>query len=88
METILPFAGGVTAAAWGIVHLLPTRKVVAGLGDTSEDNRNIVRMEWIAEGAFLGAGTGQRISDGDVPPPLADTSGDVASTASLASAWC
>ena len=53
METILPVAGGVIAAVWGIVHLLPTRKVVAGLGDTSEDNRNIVMMEWIAEGAFL-----------------------------------
>ena len=39
--------------AWGITHLVPTRKVVAGFGKLSDDNRNIITMEWIAEGAFL-----------------------------------
>ncbi|HZQ86415.1 MAG TPA: hypothetical protein VFA83_16320 [Acidimicrobiales bacterium] len=53
MIAALCFAGGATAAAWGAAHLAPTRKVVAGFGTLSDDNRRIITMEWIAEGAFL-----------------------------------
>ena len=53
MTTVLSYAGGATAAAWGIAHLIPTRNVVAGFGALSDDNRNIITMEWITEGVFL-----------------------------------
>jgi len=53
MNAALLLIGGVTAAGWGIAHLFPTRKIVAGFGELSDDNRNIITMEWIAEGAFL-----------------------------------
>ena len=49
----MSYVGAATAAAWGILHLVPTRKVAAGFGAISDDNRNIITMEWIAEGAFL-----------------------------------
>ncbi len=35
---------------WGVSHIIPTRQVVAGFGDISEDNRLIITMEWVAEG--------------------------------------
>ena len=50
---MLLYLGGATAAAWGVAHLIPTAKVAAGFGPISEDNRHIITMEWIAEGAFL-----------------------------------
>jgi hypothetical protein len=53
MTVALCYLGGATAAAWGIVHLIPTSKIVAGFGRISDDNRNIITMEWIAEGAML-----------------------------------
>ena len=53
MNPVLLYAGGAMAAAWGVAHLIPTAKVAAGFGPISEDNRHIITMEWIAEGAFL-----------------------------------
>ena len=53
MDMVLLYAGAAAAAVWGIVHLIPTRKVAAGFGAISDDNRKIITMEWIAEGAFL-----------------------------------
>ena len=35
---------------WGVSHIIPTRQVVAGFGNISEDNRHIITMEWVAEG--------------------------------------
>jgi len=43
---------------WGIAHIAPTRSVVKGFGELSEDNRRIITMEWVAEGLtliFIGA---------------------------------
>ena len=53
MNPVLLCLGGATAAAWGVAHLVPTGKVAAGFGPISDDNRHIITMEWIAEGAFL-----------------------------------
>ena len=36
---------------WGIAHLIPTTSVVRGFGDISRDNKQIITMEWIIEGA-------------------------------------
>ena len=43
---------------WGIGHLFPTEKVVESFGDISNDNKRILKMEWINEGftlIFIGA---------------------------------
>ncbi len=50
---ILLLIGALLTIAWGIAHLFPTKSVVKGFGDISEDNKNIIRMEWINEGITL-----------------------------------
>ena len=58
MQLVLLYLGAMLTAAWGITHLFPTRNVVAGFGDISEDNHQIITMEWIVEGValiFIGA---------------------------------
>lgn len=58
MSQVLLYLGAILTGVWGILHLIPTRNVVAGFGDISEDNRNIITMEWIVEGVsliFIGA---------------------------------
>ena len=55
---ILVYIGAGFVGFWGIAHLFPTKNVVADFGDISEDNRNIITMEWIVEGMaliFIGA---------------------------------
>jgi len=53
MNIFMFYMGGALPLIWGIAHLFPTRNVVKDFGDISEDNRNIIRMEWINEGATL-----------------------------------
>ena len=58
VNQILAYIGAGFTTLWGIAHLFPTKNVVAGFGDISEDNRNIITMEWIVEGValiFIGA---------------------------------
>ena len=38
---------------WGVAHLFPTKSVVRGFGDISQDNKRIITMEWIIEGVAL-----------------------------------
>lgn len=55
---ILVFVGGVIIILWGLGHLFPTRGIIAGFGELSDDNRHIIAMEWLAEGLtfiFIGA---------------------------------
>jgi hypothetical protein len=50
--------GGLTALIWGVAHLFPTKNVVRDFGEISLDNKRIITMEWIIEGAsliFIGA---------------------------------
>lgn len=53
MSQALLYVGEILPGIWGSAHLVPTRNVVAGFGDISEDNRNIIAMEWIVEGVSL-----------------------------------
>lgn len=58
VNQILAYIGAGFTTLWGVAHLFPTRNVVAGFGEVSEDNRNIITMEWIVEGValiFIGA---------------------------------
>ncbi len=57
MDTVLIYVASLVIVAWGIAHIIPTRSVVAGFGTLSPDNRQIITMEWVAEGlalAFIG----------------------------------
>ncbi|TSA25663.1 MAG: hypothetical protein D4R67_09545 [Bacteroidetes bacterium] len=53
IKEILFYIASVMTLGWGIAHLFPTKSVVRGFGEISEDNRNIIRMEWITEGVAL-----------------------------------
>jgi hypothetical protein len=53
VNLILLYLGAALTALWGISHLFPTASVVKGFGGISADNRNIITMEWINEGATL-----------------------------------
>jgi hypothetical protein len=53
IDSILLFIGSATVIIWGIAHLFPTKSVIKGFGDISDDNKNILRMEWITEGFSL-----------------------------------
>lgn len=53
MPVIILYASAALPIIWGVSHLIPTRNVVAGFGDITEDNRNIITMEWIVEGVAL-----------------------------------
>lgn len=48
-ETLAYVAAGIVFL-WGVSHIMPTKSVVAGFGDISADNRQIITMEWVAEG--------------------------------------
>ena len=45
--------GAFLTFVWGVAHLFPTRSVVEGFGEISQDNRRIIAMEWIVEGVSL-----------------------------------
>ncbi len=53
MGIVLLYLGAALTAIWGISHLMPTKNVVAGFGNISDDNRHIITMEWIVEGVSL-----------------------------------
>lgn len=58
MNTISFYIAGASALIWGISHLFPTKNVVKDFGDISQDNKHIITMEWVVEGAsliFIGA---------------------------------
>jgi hypothetical protein len=54
MKTVLPYAGAAIVILWGIAHIaIPTRSVIEGFGPISVDNKRIILMEWLMEGALL-----------------------------------
>ena len=52
-SVILIYTGALLTVVWGVSHLFPTSNVVKGFGEISEDNKHIITMEWIIEGAAL-----------------------------------
>ncbi|MHA2255915.1 MAG: hypothetical protein ACXAAM_07580, partial [Candidatus Heimdallarchaeaceae archaeon] len=52
-EIVMLYVGSIIIFLWGVGHLFPTKSIVEGFGNLSEDNRNIITMEWIAEGLAL-----------------------------------
>ncbi|HKI90159.1 MAG TPA: hypothetical protein VKA38_14110 [Draconibacterium sp.] len=53
MNTVLLYIASALSFIWGIAHLIPTKNVVKNFGEISKDNRRIITMEWINEGATL-----------------------------------
>ncbi len=53
MNEILLYVGSAVLIVWGIAHIVPTKNVVKGFGQISEDNKRIITMEWVAEGLVL-----------------------------------
>ena len=53
MGKILIYTGAMLPLIWGISHLFPTKSVVQGFGDISQDNKYIIVMEWLIEGIAL-----------------------------------
>ena len=53
LNKIFLYSGGAVPLIWGIAHLFPTKSVVQGFGDISLDNKRIITMEWVMEGAAL-----------------------------------
>ena len=50
---VLLHTGSAIAILWGVAHIIPTRRVVAGFEPLSRDNRLVLTMEWVAEGLTL-----------------------------------
>jgi hypothetical protein len=53
MSEYLLYIGGFLTILWGTAHLFPTKSVVEGFGDISQDNKQIITMEWLVEGIAL-----------------------------------
>ena len=53
LNEILLYIGSIVIILWGIAHIIPTKSIVSGFGEISEDNKKIITMESIAEGITL-----------------------------------
>jgi hypothetical protein len=53
VNIILLYVGAGIITLWGIAHIIPTKSVVKGFEQISQDNKRIITMEWIAEGLTL-----------------------------------
>lgn len=53
INQLILYIASLLLVVWGIAHLFPTKSVVKEFGDISLDNKRIVTMEWINEGATL-----------------------------------
>ena len=49
----LLYIGSIVIILWGIGHLIPTKSIVKGFGELTDDNKKTITMEWIAEGLTL-----------------------------------
>ncbi len=50
---IFLYIGAFIPIFWGIAHIFPTSSVVKDFGDISDDNKNILKMEWLNESLTL-----------------------------------
>jgi hypothetical protein len=46
---VLAYIAAATVALWGLSHVIPTRKVVAGFAPITTDNGRVLTQEWLAE---------------------------------------
>lgn len=53
INKVILYIASLLPIVWGIAHLFPTKSVVKGFGEISNDNKLIITMEWIIEGVAL-----------------------------------
>lgn len=53
LGVVLLYSGSIIILIWGTAHFFPTRTIVRGFGPISEDNRQIITMEWLSEGVAM-----------------------------------
>lgn len=53
LPSVLLFVAAAAVAVWGGMHIVKTRPVVAGFEPLSDDNRYVLKMEWLIEGVAL-----------------------------------
>jgi hypothetical protein len=53
MSTALAYIAAAVIAIWGLAHVIPTRRVVAGFGAITTNNGRIITQEWLAEGIMM-----------------------------------
>lgn len=53
MSSTLAYVAAATIGLWGVAHVLPTRRVVAGFEPLSSDNRRVLVQEWVAEAVTM-----------------------------------
>jgi hypothetical protein len=49
MRATLASLAAVLTALWGLVHVLPTRRVLASFEPITADNRRVLLQEWLTE---------------------------------------
>lgn len=50
---VLRIVGSLLLVAWGLVHIVPVKRITRGFGGLSTENRRIVSSTWVAEGLAL-----------------------------------
>ena len=53
ISNILIYSGTLLTIIWGIIHVIPNKKVMAAIGKKNWEMQEIVFMEWILEGITL-----------------------------------
>lgn len=53
VNELVLYVSGLIPIIWGAVHIIKTKSVVAEFGELSQDNTNILTMEWVYEGITL-----------------------------------
>lgn len=49
VREVIAYLAAVLVALWGVAHVIPTRRVVAGFEPITVDNRRVLVQEWLAE---------------------------------------
>ena len=55
MSYVLAYLAALMVSSWGVLHAIPTSRVVAGFGIITTDNRYVITQEWLAEGSPCGS---------------------------------
>jgi hypothetical protein len=75
MSDLLAYLAAALVAMWGVAHVVPTARVLAGFEPITPDNRRVVLQEWLVEAfamwgiaafvvvAALAEGAGTEVAD-------------------------
>jgi hypothetical protein len=53
LSNYLTYSGCALAGIWGLIHVYPSKKLMAYFGKKSWESREILFMEWVLEGITL-----------------------------------